>query len=346
MPWIFLISAGLLGLVYLFAPNIDPNSSYSFGSLDAASRIRRIIKLPLCGLLYINPENGAICFAFLIALSFNLWLNHPSFRGRLIAAGVLAISALVIIRGQGRTALIAATCSVIVIQVLSLRFQNYSSSSFWRSLLKPAIMLFTLLFCSWYYASISTIESFRQRGLTLFTDPLDAVSSRMGRWETALAVVLDNPLGVGIWGFPNASGLSWAAHNLYLYLLLSFGIIGFVGFFWIFFRYTKACWSGLHSNNLNRRLLCIAGMGCVTTLFVAGVGSCIYWSPWEVLMVWIPIGITFAVATLPEEDSLRPIGAYALEGGQRSEDGGRRAEIRDQKSEGRGDTPVKCAPLS
>jgi O-antigen ligase len=303
--WIFLISAGLLGLVYLYGPQTtDPDILSWYGSVaEEGDRIRRIIKLPLFGILNINPETAAVSFAFIVALSFNLWLNHPSFRGRLIAAGVLAISALAIIRCQGRTGLIAATCSVIAIQVLSLRFKSYSPMPFLRSLLKPAILIFTLLFSVWYFASVSPIKSFQHHGLSLFTDPLDAASSRMGRWETALAVVLDNPLGVGIYGFPyGIYRASWAAHNLYLFLLLSFGIIGIIGYFWIFFRYTKACWSGLHSNNPNRRLLCIAGMGCVTTLFVAGMGSCIYWSPWEVLMVWIPIGITFAVATLPERE--------------------------------------------
>ena len=303
--WIFLISAGLLGLVYLYGPQTtDPGILFWYGSVaEEGDRLRRIIKLPLFGRLSMSPETTPVCFAFLIALSFNLWLNHPSFRGRLIAAVILAISALVIIRGQGRTALIAATCSVIAIQALSSRFKSYSPMPFLRGLLKPAILIFTLLFSVWFFANISEISGFRQHGLSLFTDPLDAVSGRIGRWETALAVVLDNPLGVGIYGFPYGiyKG-SWAAHNLYLFLLLSFGIIGFIGYFWIFLRYTKACWSGLHSNNLNRRLLCIGGMGCVTVLFVAGMGSCIFGSSWAILMFWIPIGITFAVATLPERD--------------------------------------------
>ena len=323
--WIFLISAGLLGLVYLFASNyIDPACSYSFDLLaEGTGRIGRAIKLPLFGFLGMNPETAAECFAFIVMLSFNLWLNQPSFRGRLIAAGILAISALVIIRGQGRGALIAATCSVIVIQALSLRFKSYSPMPFLRSLLKPAILIFTLLFSVWYFASVSPIESFRHHGLSLFTDPLDAVSFRIFRWKTAFAVVLDNPLGVGIWGSPivdKHAGSSWIAHNLYLFLLLSFGIIGFIGYFWIFLRYTKACWSGLHSNNLNRRLLCIAGMGCVTLLLVAGIGSPIYWSPWEVLMVWIPIGITFAVATLPERDRGQPPAHRGLRPGGRTEE--------------------------
>ncbi len=301
--WIFLISAGILGLVYLFAPNIvDPNSSYSSSLLAGEDgRLMKIIDLPLFGFLSINPANGSILFSFIVAISFTLWLNHHSFRRRLIAGIVLAISALIIIRSQGRTGLIAAICSLIVIQVLSLRFISYSIRSLLQSLLKPAIIIGTLLLSILYFASISEIYIFRQRVFSLFTDPLYALSSRISRWETAIGVVLDNPFGVGIFGFPSADRQSWVAHNLYLFLLLSFGIIGIIGFLWLFFRYIKVCWSGLHSNKLNRRNLCIAGMGCATTLFAGGIGSAIFWSPWEVLMGWIPIGITMAVATLPEE---------------------------------------------
>ena len=305
--WIFLISAGLLGLVYLFAPNIiNPNISYLLVEIAKTSgRVARVINLPLFGILRMSAGVAPACFAFIIVLSFNLWLNHPSARGRLIAAGILAISALVLIRGQSRTPLIAATCSVIAIQALSLRFKSYSPLPFLRGLLKPTILIFTLLFSVWYYASISKIDYFRQHGLSLYIEGVDALvlsTGRIDRWEEALAVVLDNPLGVGILGYPTVDGQSWAAHNLYLFVLLCFGIIGFIGYFWIFLRYTKACWSGLHSNSPNRRLLCIAGMGCITTLFVEGIGSPIFEWPWAVLMVWIPVGITFAVATLPERD--------------------------------------------
>ena len=300
--WIFLISAGILGLVYLFAPKIvGPNSSYSYSSLADTSRVSITIKLPLFSSFSMNPETASIFFAFILAILFTLWLNNPSFRRRLMAMGVLAISALAIIRSQGRTGLIAATCSLIVIQVLSLRFISYQTRSLLRSLLKPTIIIGTLLLGVLYFASISEIYIFRQRVFSLFTDPLYALSSRVKRWEPAVDEVLDSPFGVGIFGFPSADGQSWIAHNLYLFLLLSFGIIGIIGFFWFFLRYTKSCWLGLHSNRPNRRILCVAGIGCVTILFVSGIGSCIFWSPWEVLMGWIPIGITMAVATLPEE---------------------------------------------
>ena len=312
--WIFLISAGILGLVYLFAPNIT-GSERLYSIAEDTGRIQRTIKLPLFGVLNINPANGAVCFSFIVVLSFNLWLNHPSLRGRLAASVILAISVLMIIQGQGRTGLISAICGVIAIQVLSLRFKIYASKFILRSLLKPVIVICTTIFTVTYLAVTSPIFNYQQRVMNLYANPLLAADSRINRWETAVRVVLDNLHGVGIFGFPNADGLSWVAHNLYLFLLLSSGIIGFIGYIWIFLRYTKAWWYGLHYRNLNRRLLCIAGIGCVVILIVGGMGSCIYWSPWETLIIWIPIGVTMAAATLPEED------------------GRQRTEVRDQRTE-------------
>ena len=299
--WTFLISLWLLGLVYLYAPSF----SYLAGSVaEEGGRIVRVIQLPLFLRLYMSAETTPICFGFMVSLLFSLWLNHPSARVRFIAVGVLFVPVLVIIRSQGRGGLIATICSMLVIQGLSLRFKSSSARISWGNPLKFVILTFTMLFSVWYFANISKIDFFRHHGLSLFNNPIDTVafSPRMVMWKTALNVVHDNPLGVGIFGFPTASGQSWEAHNLSLFLLLCFGIIGFIGYFWIFLRYTKACWSSLHSNSPNRRVLCIGGMGCITTLFVGGLPSCIYWSPREVLMVWIPIGITMAVATLPERD--------------------------------------------
>jgi len=299
--WIFLLSSLLLGVVYLFAPSF----SYLSGlAVEEGGRIVRVIQLPLFMRLRMSAETTPICFGFVISMFFSLWLNHPSARVRSITAGALIVPILVIIRSQGRAGLIAVTCSVMVIQVLSLRFKSSSNRILWVNLLKPTIIIFALLFSIWHFARTSKIDYFREHGLSLFAgNPFKNTTlfdRRIDRWETAFDVVCDNPLGVGIYGFPSASGESWVAHNFYLYLLLCFGIIGFIGYFWIFVRYTKACWSGLNSNSPNRRLLCIGGMGCVTTLFVAGLASCIYWPPREVFMVWIPIGITMAVATLPE----------------------------------------------
>lgn len=304
--WVFLISAGVLGLVFLYAPQIvSPDVMYELGvPMEETGRIRRIIKLPLFGLLEMSPATTPIDFAFTVALSFNLWLNHPSFRGRLVAAAILALSILVIIYGQGRAGLLAAVGSVVVITAMTLILKKYSSSLFIKSLLKPGIVLLMFFGLLWYYASISTIESYRLRSMTLLTDPFYAhsLSDYADRWMGGLEVFLHHPFGVGLYGYDlSPYGDTWHVHSLILYLLLSFGLIGFIGFFWIFVRYTKACWSGLHSDNATRQILCIGGIGCTTALFFGGIPAPMLWYPWEILMFWIPIGITMTAATLKDK---------------------------------------------
>lgn len=304
--WIFLISAGVVALVFLYGPKVTTMMEYV--GLEEGGRVRTAIKIPLFSAIEMSSETIPVCFAFIIALSFNLWLNHPSFWGRSMAGGILVISAFVILQAQGRTGLIAAGCSVLIIAALSLRFKKYSFSSFSKSLLKVGIIILLLFGGFWYYASILTHQGIQLRGMTFLTHPFYALrlADRIYRWKGALNVILHHPFGVGVYGFHlSPYGDAWHAHSLILYLLLSFGIIGFVGFFWIFVRYIKACWSGLHSDNLDRRILCILGIGHITALFVAMVPSCICWYPFEVLMVWIPVGITMAAATLKDKDEAK-----------------------------------------
>jgi len=306
--WVFLISAGLLGLINLFGPQTtDPSILLlvTKGSLDIG-RIYRVIKLQPFDLLIMNPEVTAVCFAFITALSFNLWLNHPSFSRRLLAAVILGISSLVIIKGQGRMGLIAASCSVVVITALTLKFRKYPSGLFRKSLPKAVILISAILGGAWYQASISPYELTQRRVMSMFANPLqsEGLDLRIWLWKESINVFSKHPFGVGFGGFPSflqISGNAWFAHNLYLYLVLSVGIIGFIGFLWIFIHYAKICWAGLHSDVIDRRILCIGGIGCLTVLFVGGIGSCVYESPWEVLMVWVPIGIIMARATLKDK---------------------------------------------
>ena len=207
-----------------------------------------------------------------------------------------------IIQGQGRTGLIAGGCAMGVITALTLKLRKHSWRLFSQGLLKLGITIALLFGSVWYYASISTIKSFQVRGMSLFSNPLhvSGLSDRIYLWKESFDVFVHHPFGVGIYGPPYGS--SWFAHNLIMYLLLSFGVIGFIGFFWIFVRYVKTCWFGLHSDNTARQILCFGGLGIATVLLVGGIFSPIMWDSWNVQMVWIPVGITMAGATLKAEE--------------------------------------------
>jgi hypothetical protein len=69
----------------------------------------------------------------------------------------------------------------------------------------------------------------------------------------------------------------------------------------IIHKWVKALLQGLRSNSRDKRVLCILGLGGATVLGVAGMGSAIFATPLNVLILWIPISITLAVAKLPEK---------------------------------------------
>jgi len=302
--WTFLISAGLLGVVFLYAPNKIPSGlEMLYAGGVGSDRLMKIIKIPLCGVLFMNSEVTPVSYAFIMALSFNFWLNTSSFWKRLTAISLLLISAFVIIKAQGRTGLIAAGSSMIIITLLTLKVRK-SFSFLFNKILGKAIASIVFLFGFFlYYANTSIGRVAQWRTLDTFSDPSQApgLGDRIWRWKESILVILEHPFfGVGIEGFQKHNyDYSWFAHNLYLYLWLSFGVIGLIGFIWIFVRFTKAYQKGLRSNNLDCQSLAIGGIASVVVLFVVGITSSTFFLvPWGLLMLWIPFGIIFAAVNL------------------------------------------------
>ena len=305
--WTFLISAGLLGLVFLYVPNAPPAEwSIMYRRMMQDDRLMKIIKIPLCGVLFMNAEVTPVNYAFIVALSFNFWLNHNSFRKRFIAMILLVISALVIIKSQGRTGLIAAGSSIIAITAITLRARKSFVFLIKKILWKALVSIGCLFSIFLYYANTSAGRWTRQRALDTFSDPSQApgLADRVWRWRESFLVAIEHPFfGVGIEGFQKHNYIySWFAHNMYLYLWLSFGIIGLIGFLWIFTRLAKAYWSALYSNDLDCQSLAIGGIASIITLLIAGIASSTFLTEsWQVAMLWIPFGIIFAAVNLKRQ---------------------------------------------
>jgi len=305
--WTFLISAGLLGLIFLYAPNKLPSGlEMLLAERIGGDRLMKIIKVPLCGFLFMNAEVTPVNYAFIVALSFNFWLNSSSFWKRLIAVSLLMISILVIIKAQGRTGLIAAGGAIMLITALTLKIRKRFSFLINKILWKAGMSITFLFGIFLYYANTSTGRAVQMRTLDTFSNPAQApgLADRIWRWKESMSVVLKHPFfGVGIEGFPRHNyNYSWFAHNLYLYLWLSFGIVGLVGFIWIFTRFAKAYWKGLYSNNLDGQSLAIGGVASVFVLFIVGITSSTFFiEPWQSAMFWIPFGIIFAAANLKSQ---------------------------------------------
>lgn len=89
---------------------------------------------------------------------------------------------------------------------------------------------------------LGLLELFQRRPVSLsdFGDPTSSVGERIFAWKTALVMIADNPIGIGLGMFretwaiyrPISAGLD-AAHNLFLDIGVEMGVLGVMAFIWI-----------------------------------------------------------------------------------------------------------------
>jgi O-antigen ligase len=295
--WAFLISSGLFVAIYLFAPTVAP---VEYFEQQGSERLYKLIMLPLCERIYITPANGAICISSVLSVSYLLFIKFKTIFKKLVALTVLGMCISSLILSQGRSAIIGVTCAVLAIEFFYAVFYRKTGLSL-KVFLKPFLIGCIILVAVFIKASTSTDTYYREHGLQLFQNPINLVkdSGRLGRWTDAVHVIKKNPLGVGIWGYPSTNNQSWVAHNLYLYLWLSFGFVGLIGFLLLLAHLIKLFYAGLHSLNRDKVMFSILGLGCVVIIMVSGMSSPIFWSPWEVLIFWFPISISAAAVSIP-----------------------------------------------
>jgi O-antigen ligase len=293
--WIMLTSAGILGIMMLLgekAFGFVQGTEYAMGS----GRLSAYIAIPFFGVLRINPEIGAELFSFVGVISFCFWLNRYSFYARVYALIILIVSVAVIVKCQGRGAMIGFACSIGAMTILSLLVAKRRKMLL--IILKMGTVVASTVSAYWLLAFHSSIGRFYKHGTILFTDPMNAPNllRRMAIWQEAIEVITQHPFGVGLHGFDlePLSGSTWLAHNLYLWLILSFGIIGFTGFTWIIYVAFKTFWYGLHSGETNLKILCVGGIGLLIALLLIGIISPLFDSPHAVAMIWSPIAVIMA----------------------------------------------------
>jgi hypothetical protein len=298
--WYFLISSGIFVSVYLFAPNVHPDPMEILAN-EGSMRLYKLVKLPLCSKIYVTPANGAICISLVLAVAYVFFILTKVVYKKLLALLIVGMCIAAIILSQGRSAIIGSICAVIVIQYLHIIFYKKNKLSF-SNFFKPILIAFIILGSVYFTASTATDIRYRDHGLQLFKGPTKLIlqSGRCYRWTEAAKVIVEKPFGVGISGFPGTeSSLSWIAHNLYLFLWLSFGFLGLIGFMLIISHLIKLFYYGLHSFNQDKIKFSIIGIGCIVILIVSGMSSPIFWSPWEVLIFWFPISISAAAVSIP-----------------------------------------------
>jgi O-antigen ligase len=296
--WAVLISGSLLGVLFLFGPktlSFVSVSEYAAGTGRASLQI----VVPYLGAITINPASAGDKFSFMFTLAYAFWLFLRSSKARIAAAMICLISGAAMIYAQGRAGILAAVISSVIITLFSGKAKG---PFLLAALLKFGIITIFIVGGSWYLAVHSELLSYAERIIFLTSNPLSDASfmGRVDLWVSGWEAIIQNPLGIGLFGFGSAGGESWAVHNLWLYLLLSFGVIGFAGFVWIIATFLRAFWKGIKSANPGVRRLCLIGIGLIINLAVAGQFSPIIWEPYTVGIVWIPLATIYAAAVFGE----------------------------------------------
>jgi len=302
--WIILTAAAILGIVILFGEKYFGFVRATQYAMDTGpGRLSAYIAIPFLGILKINPEIGAEIFAFIGVISFQFWINSYSFYSGARALIILIVSITVIIMCQGRGAMIAFLCSAVAMAILNYLITKGRKKFF--IILKMGTIVSSTLSVYLFMAYTSSYDYFHEHGTILFTDPTNDPNllNRIAFWQDGIETIFLHPFGVGLHGYDLEpfSSSTWIVHNLYLWLMLSFGLFGLLGFIWIIYTCFKILLFGFHSKKTDLKMLCIGGIGVLITLLLIGIISPIFNSPHIVVAVWSPIAIIMA-AVLSKDD--------------------------------------------
>ncbi len=122
----------------------------------------------------------------------------------------------------------------ILVSVPILLVNREIRSYFYR--LVPIVLIFLVL----QSGAVSELFQRRPASLRDFGNPTTPIGERIFAWQTALVMIKDNPMGIGLGMFrrtwdiyrPFSAGLD-AAHNLLLDIGVEMGVLGVIAFIWI-----------------------------------------------------------------------------------------------------------------
>jgi hypothetical protein len=195
----------------------------------------------------------------------------------------------VIVYAQGRAGILAVVASSVFITLYSIKRDGTIHLD---AVLLLGFMVVLILGGSWYLATHSNLLSFKN------------LVGRLEGWIMGLGVLSRNPMGVGLFDFGVRGVDTWNVHNLWLYLSLSFGVIGLAGFLWIILTFLRTFWRGVRSADLELKKLCIIGIGLLIDLIVTGQLSPVVREPYSVGIVWIPLVTIFTAIVLYQRRSV------------------------------------------
>ncbi len=138
---------------------------------------------------------------------------------------------------------------LVSIAVLLIR-KKIRSYLFWRL----SVVIFVLMILVIQFNIVSDfsglLELFQRRPASIadFTDNTTSIGERVFAWGTALEMMLENPIGIGLGMFsrnwslfrPLSADLE-AAHNLFLDIGVQIGVVGLLAFVWILINSIRIC---------------------------------------------------------------------------------------------------------
>ena len=292
--WMLFISVSLLALLFTMADrsfSFLQTSDYAIGS----GRLSMELKILFLGVLRINPESAGTYFGMLLCVGYYLFISSARTSKKLIVIGFSLILALAIMLAQGRGGAAAAIFSTAL---MTLLYYRRATTKIHAGILVIGLILFGSIIIGgmWYLANSSQNISYNARFVSLVNDPFNDATllNRINLWEEGLLTLLNKPFGIGFFGFHTRDGDTWIVHNLYLYLWLCLGPIGFLGFWGIIYKFYKTFRESMNSHNDSLRGLSILGLGCILSICINGMFSPVVWDPYSVVIIWAPLGITYA----------------------------------------------------
>jgi len=300
--WVMLISGTCLSILFSFGPkslSFVQETDYAVG----LGRLSMQFDLPYMGEIRILPTTIGTVLSFLSIIAYNYWLFNTNRLTNMFSIVAIIIFTVSFVFAQARGASVAFIVSCLAITTIGMKIGIVPKRT---ALIKLTIPLLILVAGSVYFAIQSENIQIYDRLFTLLHEPTSDTNylGRLERWEEGLITILKDPLGVGLWGFHTSpDGDSWDVHNLWLFLGLSYGIIGLFGFVWILICFLKVFIKGLKNKDLLIQQLSLTGMGMIIVIVIAGMFSPLVWEPYTVTPFWVPMTALFALIKSVQERS-------------------------------------------
>ena len=240
---------------------------------------------------YILP----IIFFALILLQTEKGILKKSF-----FAGFLAICIYALFYSGTRTGWISFLVALIVYTYLT------------KTKIIAIIMLFLITIGLTLFGMMETIENITQKRLIEETieQPSTSLLKRFDRWETATITFKAHPITGSGWGgylYPlsknEVSNKSLSVlprwHNSFFEILSQVGLLGIVGFYWIWFNLGKLSLQALKStgsSKSNDRIILAGLVSAVTSIFIYSLGEQQFYKIETASISWFIVGLMIAFA--------------------------------------------------